>query len=49
LYQLQKLLATLRMEEEIVASAKEQSHLMATVRASTIVELMGQEVALGTT
>lgn len=32
-----------RMEEEIIASAKEQSHLMETVRAATIIKLMGGE------
>lgn len=33
-----------RMEEEIIAKAKEQSHLMETVRASTTIKLMGREV-----
>jgi ATP-binding cassette, subfamily B, bacterial CvaB/MchF/RaxB len=33
-----------RMEEEIFAHAKEQSHLMETVRASTTIKLMGGEV-----
>jgi ATP-binding cassette subfamily B protein RaxB len=33
-----------RMEEEIIAHAKEQSHLMETVRASTTIKLMGREV-----
>src|SRR5712692_9141056 len=32
-----------RMEEEILARAKEQSHLMETVRAATTVKLMGRE------
>jgi ATP-binding cassette, subfamily B, bacterial CvaB/MchF/RaxB len=32
-----------RMEEEILARAKEQSHLMETVRAATIIKLMGRE------
>ena len=32
-----------RMEEEILADAKEQSHLMETVRASTTLKLMGRE------
>lgn len=32
-----------RMEEEIVASAKERSHLMESVRASTTIKLMGRE------
>ena len=32
-----------RMEEEIIARAKEQSHLMETVRAATTVKLMGRE------
>jgi ATP-binding cassette subfamily B protein RaxB len=33
-----------RMEEEIIVRAKEQSHLMETVRASTTIKLMGREV-----
>jgi ATP-binding cassette subfamily B protein RaxB len=33
-----------RMQEEIFAHAKEQSHLMETVRASTTIKLMGREV-----
>jgi ATP-binding cassette, subfamily B, bacterial CvaB/MchF/RaxB len=32
-----------RMEEEILARAKEQSHLIETVRAATIIKLMGRE------
>jgi ATP-binding cassette, subfamily B, bacterial CvaB/MchF/RaxB len=32
-----------RMEEEILARAKEQSHLMETVRAATTVKLLGRE------
>jgi ATP-binding cassette subfamily B protein RaxB len=32
-----------RMEEEILARAKEQSHLMESVRAATIIKLMGRE------
>ena len=32
-----------RMEEEILAGAKEQTHLMETVRAATTVKLMGRE------
>jgi ATP-binding cassette, subfamily B, bacterial CvaB/MchF/RaxB len=32
-----------RMEEEILAGAKEQSHLMETVRAATTLKLMGRE------
>jgi len=32
-----------RMEEEILADAKEQSHLMETVRAATTLKLMGRE------
>jgi ATP-binding cassette subfamily B protein RaxB len=32
-----------RMEEEILARAREQSHLMETVRAATIIKLMGRE------
>ena len=32
------------MEEEILARAKEQSHLMETVRAATIIKLMSREV-----
>ena len=32
-----------RMEEEILAEAKEQSHLMETVRAATTLKLMGRE------
>jgi len=32
-----------RMEEEILAGAREQSHLMETVRASTTIKLMGRE------
>jgi ATP-binding cassette subfamily B protein RaxB len=32
-----------RMEEEILARAKEQSHLMETVRAATTIKLMGRE------
>src|SRR5215211_5605349 len=32
-----------RMEEEIIARAKEQSHLMETVRAATTIKLMGRE------
>jgi ATP-binding cassette subfamily B protein RaxB len=32
-----------RMEEEVLARAKEQSHLMETVRAATTVKLMGRE------
>jgi ATP-binding cassette subfamily B protein RaxB len=32
-----------RMEEEILAQAKEQSHLMETVRAATTLKLMGRE------
>lgn len=32
-----------RMEEEILAEAKEQTHLMETVRAATTVKLMGRE------
>jgi ATP-binding cassette, subfamily B, bacterial CvaB/MchF/RaxB len=32
-----------RMEEEILARAKEQSHLMETVRAATTIKLMGGE------
>ena len=31
------------MEEEILARAKEQSHLMKSVRAATIIKLMGRE------
>ena len=31
------------MEEEILARAKEQSHLIETVRAATIIKLMGRE------
>lgn len=33
----------LRMEEQIMASAKEQTHLIETVRASTVIRLMGAE------
>ncbi len=33
-----------RTEEEILARAKEQSHLMETVRAATTIKLMGREV-----
>jgi ATP-binding cassette, subfamily B, bacterial CvaB/MchF/RaxB len=32
-----------RMEEEILARAKEQSHLMETIRAATTIKLMGRE------
>jgi ATP-binding cassette subfamily B protein RaxB len=32
-----------RMEEEIIARSKEQSHLMETVRAATTIKLMGRE------
>ena len=32
-----------RMEEEIIAKAKEHSHLMETVRASTTIKLMGRQ------
>ena len=32
-----------RMEEEILAEAKEQTHLMETVRAATTIKLMGRE------
>lgn len=32
-----------RMEEEILAGAKEQTHLMETVRAATTIKLMGRE------
>ncbi len=32
-----------RMEEEILSRAKEQSHLMETIRAATTVKLMGRE------
>jgi ATP-binding cassette subfamily B protein RaxB len=32
-----------RMEEELLARAKEQSHLMETIRAATIIKLMGRE------
>lgn len=32
-----------RMEEELLAKAKEQTHLMETVRASTTIKLMGRE------
>lgn len=32
-----------RMEEEILAEAREQSHLMETVRASTTIKIMGRE------
>lgn len=32
-----------RQEEQIFASAKEQSHLMETVRAATIIKIMGRE------
>lgn len=32
-----------RMEEEILARAKEQSHLIETVRAATVIKLMGRE------
>lgn len=33
----------LRMEEEILARAREQSHLIETVRAATVIKLMGRE------
>ena len=32
-----------RMEEEILARAKEQTHLMETIRAATTIKLMGRE------
>lgn len=34
----------LRTEEQIIAGAREQSHLIETVRASTVVKVMGREV-----